>query len=421
MRVLILSHWYQPEPVAKPHQMAKELVARGHQVTSITGFPNYPSGRVYPGYRLAWRLWEERNGVHVLRLPMYPNHSKSGIRRALNLLSFASSAAILGPVLSAPADVIWVYDALMSGIPARWIGWWRRAPFIYEVQDMWPETLTATGMLTSDWMIRCVSRVAHFVYARAAAVTVISPGFKRNLVSKGVVADKIHVIPNWANEDVYRPLPPDPALAIEHGLAGRFNVIYGGNLGAAQALRDVIKAAELLQDLPQVQFVLIGDGVEELALRQMVKELGLDNVRFLGRQPAERMPYFFALADALLVHLKRNPLFEITIPSKTVAYLACGRPIVSCVEGDAAQVVQNAGAGLVCPSQDPAALAQAVRDLYAMPVEQREAMGQSGRQAFLENYTRAVLMDRYEALFTDIAKQYKDGKTPLEKRSRVHS
>jgi colanic acid biosynthesis glycosyl transferase WcaI len=421
MHVLLLSQWYTPEPVFKPHQMAKSLVERGHKVTSITGFPNYPTGRVYPGYRIGWRRWEQHDGVQILRLPLYPNHGRSGVKRALNFLSFASSASVLGPLLSAPADVIWVYDSLMSGIPAWWIGRWSRTPFIYEVQDMWPETLTATGMLSSDWMMRCVSRVARFVYARAAAVTVISPGFKRNLVSKGVLADKIHVIPNWANEDVYRPLPRDEALAIEHGLAGRFNVIYGGNLGAAQALRDVIEAAELLQDLPQVQFVLIGDGVEELALRQMVKELGLDNVRFLGRQPAERMPYFFALADALLIHLKRNPLFEITIPSKTVAYLACGRPIVSCVEGDAAQVVQSAGAGLVCPSQDPAALAQAVRDLYTMPGERREAMGQSGRRAFLQNYTRAVLMDRYEALFTEIAGQYKGGKTPLEKRSRIHS
>jgi colanic acid biosynthesis glycosyl transferase WcaI len=408
MRVLILSQWYAPEPVVKPHQMAEDLAARGHQVTSITGFPNYPQGRIYPGYRISWRCWEQRDGVRVLRLPLYPNHSRSGAKRALNFLSFASSASLLGPPLSGPAEVVWVYDALLSGISAWWIGLLRRVPFVYEVQDIWPETLAATGMMPSARGARWLLRLAQFIYNQAAAITVSSPGFKRNLINKGVPAEKIHIMPNWADEDIYRPLPREEGLAVEHGLAGRFNVIFGGNLGAAQALSNVLSAAALLQDLPSVQFVLIGDGLEEASLRQAARERGLENVHFIGRQPAEQMPYFFALADGLLVHLKRDPLFEITIPSKTVAYLACGRPILMAVTGDAAEIVRSAGAGLACPPEDPAALAQAVRNLYAMSPAQRDAMGQAGRRAFLANYTRSVLMNRYEALFGEVVGQRKN-------------
>jgi glycosyltransferase involved in cell wall biosynthesis len=183
-------------------------------------------------------------------------------------------------------------------------------------------------------------------------------------------------------------------------------VIYGGTLGAAQAMENVLTAANQLRDLPDLQFVLIGDGVDAATLRCRAAEEELDNVRFIGRQPAKQMPHFFALADVLLIHLKRNPLFEITIPGKTIAYLACGRPILGAIAGNAADVVRDAKAGLVSPPEDPIALAQAVRELYEMSAEKREAMGQAGRRAFLENYTRRVLVDRYETLFYEVARQH---------------
>ena len=408
LRVLILSQWYAPEPDIKIHLLAKDLVSRGHRVISITGLPNYPQGRIYPGYHQRPWQWEEVDGVRVLRLPLYPDHSRSVERRSLNYLTFAASASLLGPLLCGPADVMWVYHPpLTVGIPAWWIGLLRRVPFVYEIQDMWPETLAATGMMPSQKVARWVSRLARFVYRRAAAITVISPGFKRNLVDKGVPPEKIHVIPNWADEDIYHPVLRDEALAAEHGLAGRFNVVYGGNMGAAQELQNVIEAATLLRDLPEVQFVFIGDGVDRDTLYQMVRERKLENVRFLGRQPAPEMPRFYALADVLLVHLKRDPLFEITIPSKTLVYLACGRPILGVVSGDPADVIREAGAGVICPQEDPAALARTVRELYAMPAEQREAMGRSGWQAFLANYTRRVLVERYEALLRQVVE---DGK-----------
>ena len=404
MRILTLSQWYAPEPDIKVHLLARDLKARGHSVTSITGFPNYPTGKIYPGYRLRWRQWEERDGVRVLRVLLYPDHGSSRLKRIVNYFSFAFSAALLGSLLGGPADVMWVYHPpLTVGIPAWWISLIRRVPFVYEIQDMWPETLAATGMMPSPRVARAVAAFAQLVYRRAAAITVLSPGFKRNLIGKGVPAEKIHVIPNWADEEVYHPVPRDESLAREFDLAGKFNIIYGGNLGAAQALDNVLDAAHLLRDLPQVQFVLIGDGMDETRLRRAAQTRGLSNVRLVGRQPSARMPDWFAWADALLIHLKRDPLFEITIPGKTMAYLACGRPILCAVAGDAAEIVRGAEAGLTCPPEDPGALAQAVRDLAAMPHTQREAMGQSGRRAFLANYTRAALVERYAALLMQVA------------------
>lgn len=404
MRVLLLSQWYVPEPDIKVHLLGKDLVARGHQVTSITGFPNYPKGHIYPGYRQRLWQWEYKDRVRVLRLPLYPDHSQLAVRRILNYLSFAASASLMGPVLCGSVDVMWVYHPpLTVGIPAWWISLLRRVPFVYEIQDMWPETVLASGMMSSELVAKWLGRLAQFIYRHASAITVISPGFKRNLVSKGVPPEKIYVIPNWADEDIYRPVPPDPEFAVRNGLSGRFNIIYAGNMGTAQALGNVIEAASLLRDLRNIQFVFIGDGVEEPMLRQKVYERGLENVRFLGRQPAAEMPRFYALADALLVHLKRDPLFEITIPSKTLAYLACGRPILAAVSGDAADVVRDARAGVVCYPEDPEALAAAVRKLYRMSPSEREAMGQAGRAAYLANYTRQVLLDRYEELLTEVA------------------
>ncbi len=403
MRLLTLSQWYDPEPNFKGLALASALQAKGHTVTALTGFPNYPAGKIYPGYRLRWRQWEIMDGVRALRVPLYPDHSHSGIKRIINYASFALSALTIGAALCGSADVMWVYHPpLTVGIPAWWIGLWRRIPFVYEVQDLWPETLAATGMFRSPTAAKIVNILARFIYARAAAITVISPGFKRNLIAKGVPAKKIHVIPNWADETLYRPVPRDEKLALESGLADRFNIMFAGNMGAAQALNRVLDAAALLADLPRIQFVMLGDGIESAKLEQATQERGLTNVRWLGRQPAERMPYWFALADVMLVHLKRDPLFEITIPSKTMAYLACGRPILGAVAGDTADLVLAAGAGICCAPEDPAALAQAARALYAMSCEQRAAMGVAGRRYFLAEHTRAVLIDRYEALLSAV-------------------
>lgn len=408
MRVSVLSQFYPPEPTPGTisHAIACGLAKRGHQVRVITGFPNYPTGRIYPGYRQHWRQWDQVEGIEVVRLPLFPDHSRSGLRRAASYLSFAASASLIGPALSGPIDVMYVYHPpLPIGFAAWWTGLLRHAPFIYDIRDMWPETLIASGMLRPGVVASTLGHFARFVYSQAAAIVVPAPGLKRNLIGKSVPPDKIHVIPNWADEDMYYPVSSDSVLAMEHGLAGRFNVVYGGNVGLAQGLEVVVEAAERLRDLPAVQFVIIGDGVAEKGLRELVAQRRVENVRFLGRQPEDKMRYFFALADVLLVHLKRDPLFEITIPSKTLTYMACGRPILMAVRGDAADVVRDAGAGVVCEPEDPEALAHAVRQLYGMPPAGRQALGQAARKAFETRYTRRTLVARYEELLRAVAAQ----------------
>jgi glycosyltransferase involved in cell wall biosynthesis len=298
---------------------------------------------------------------------------------------------------------MWVYHPpLTVGIPALLVSARRHIPFVYEIQDMWPETLAATGMVSSARALKLVSHLANFVYRHAAAINVISRGFQQNLIDKGVPPAKIKVIPNWADEDIYFPVLRHEEFAARYGLAGHFNVVFGGNHGAAQALTSVLQAAQLVADLRDLQFVLIGDGIEKAALVRHAQEAGLHNVLFLERQPATVMRKFYASADVLLVHLKDDPLFEITIPSKMMAYLACGRPILAATKGDAAELVNSAHAGFVCEPQNPHALAGALRKLYMMSRAEREALGAAGRQAYLAGYTRAVLVAQYETLFENL-------------------
>lgn len=403
MRILLLTQWYSPEPNVRIESLARGLLERGHQVTVITGFPNYPYGNIYPGYRQ--RLWrrEFQAGVEIIRLPLYPDHSLSAVRRTLTYLSFAFSAFLLGPLFSGKADVMWVYHPpLTIGIPALWLSLVHRIPFVYEIQDMWPETVVASGMLNTGLPIRMLSQFARFVYRRANAITVISKGFMANLEAKGVTADKITVIPNWVDVTTYRPVERDTKFGEIHRLTGRFNVIFAGAMGPAQGLNTVIEAAEYLRDLSDVQFVLIGDGVDLPALKAMAVGKNLTNMLFIERQPAEQMPYFFAWGDALLVQLRNDPLFHMTIPSKTLAYMACGRLIICAVPGDGSEVIRQFGAGLICEPDNPVALANVIREAYTLPASKREEFGQAGRQAVLDNFTCEKLIDTYEAVFKHV-------------------
>jgi len=386
--------------------VAEGLQAKGHVVTVMTGFPNHPFGRIYDGYGMRPWQWDDVRGVRVLRLPLFPDHSLSAARRALNYGSFALSAMTLGllNVRSIEADVLYVYlPPLTMAAPAALLGRLLRAPLVYWITDLWPESLNAAGAPIGPRAVRAIRNLEDWAYRRAKTICVNSPGFKHNLIGKGVPAGKIEVVMDWADETLFFPTKPDLSLAQEFGLAGKFNVVYGGNLGAVQCLDTVVLAARLLQDLSDIQFVLIGDGTDEQNLKSRVAEYKLDNVRFVPRQPPEKMHRFFALADVLLVHLKREPIFEMQVPSKITAYLACGRPILCAVPGVAAGIVRDARGGVTCPSEDPPAMAEQIRILHAMPAPEREAMGQAGRQAYLEKYTRSLQVDRIEAILRQAA------------------
>lgn len=406
MRVLLLTQWYKPEPTPLQHELAQSLIARGHEVTVLTGFPNYPSGKLYPGYKVRPLQHEVMDGVPIVRVPLYPEHSRSAAGRVVNYGSFAASAALLGLRAMPRPDVLFVYHPpLTVGWPAYVLSRFWRAPFVYQIQDMWPETLSATGMLNNPTMLAGVGNFARWVYDKAAAILVISPGFRRNLLEKGVPDAKIHVISNWVDPQAAYVAEPDPALAARLGLADCFNIMFAGNMGEAQGLDTVIAAAELLRDLPQVQFVFVGDGVAQPGLQAAASAKGLTNVRFLGRYPGNQMPGLYALADVLLIHLKDDPLFRITIPSKTFTYLASGKPILAAVAGDTEEVIRNAGAGLTCEPGDPQGLAHAVRVLYAMDSQQRSELGQHGRSAALTTYSREQLTQEIERVLRSVVRR----------------
>lgn len=396
MRLLFTSYWYYPEPVQKPHDLASALVERGHQVSVLTGFPNYPQGKLYPGYRIRLRQREVIDGVNVVRVPAVIDRSKSGLRRIISYMSFSLTATCVGRAAIRRPDVIWNYQV---GLPGIGLGKLYGVPVVHEVQDLWPEWSQTTDMGVGGLMYRMLDVEERYVYRQAVAITTISRGFQQVLVSKGVPEDKISVLPNWANERVYQSVPQDANRADREGMTGKFNVIYGGNIGTAQGLGVVLLAADALRDRHDIQFLIIGDGVERDTLEKQAAQLALPNVRFLGRRPPEEMASYLALADALFLHLKRNPAYAITIPSKTYAYLATGRPIIAAAEGEVADLVLEIGAGIACPPEDPDALARAVLDLYGRTRSDRTEMGQRAREASLTRFGRQAIVDEYEELF----------------------
>jgi glycosyltransferase involved in cell wall biosynthesis len=404
MKILLLTQWFDPEPTFKGLLFARELAARGHDVEVLTGFPNYPGGQVYPGYRIRPWVREQIDGISILRVALYPSHDKSAFGRVLNYTSFAISAALIGTALIRKPDVVYVYNPPATiGLPAMALGLLRRAPFVFDVCDLWPDTVGASGMLSNSAALSLLGKWCNLVYRRARHVVVVSPGFKQKLVDRGVPSAKIEVIHNWCADSTIQPAAPDPELASALGLSGRFNVMFAGTMGTAQALDSVLESAALCrQTLPGVQFVFVGGGVDRNRLGKKAGDLGLTNVRLLPRQPMSAMGAILGLADVLLVHLKDHPLFSITIPSKTQAYMASGKPLLMAVRGDAAQLVTQSGGGLVCEPENPRSIAETVVRFAAMSPEERRNMGEAGRRYYNEQLSLRVGVTKFEALFARI-------------------
>jgi len=401
-RVLLLTQWFDPEPTFKGLVFARELVRHGYEVEVVTGFPNYPGGKVYPGYKIRWLQRELIDGVQITRVPLYPNHDQSAIKRVLNYLSFAASALIYGLFMAKRPDVIYAYHPpLTVGVVASIIRLFRRIPVIYDIQDMWPDTLSVTGMINNQPTLSAVAAVCQWVYRRVDRLTVLSPGFRRLLVQRGVPESKIEVIYNWADESSLAA--PVGSLPTDFPDKERFCILFAGNIGKAQALDAVLGAAKRLQSLaPKVCFVLLGGGVEVARLQLQAQVMELDNVFFFPPVPMAEVGTYLNAADVLLVHLRKDPLFEITIPSKTQAYMASGKPLLMAVEGDAAMLVREADSGRVVKSEDAEDLAQAVLDLYQMNRPQLEALGRNAKRYYQMHLSLEVGVRRFAEAFTRV-------------------
>jgi lipopolysaccharide/colanic/teichoic acid biosynthesis glycosyltransferase/glycosyltransferase involved in cell wall biosynthesis len=411
MRILILSQWFDPEPTFKGLLFARELIARGHQVEILTGFPNYPGGKVYPGYRIRPWVREKIDGIDVLRVALYPSHDNSGFHRVLNYASFALSAAVIGTALIRKPDVMYVYHPPITvGLAAAVIGFFRRTPFIYDIQDLWPDTVAASGMMSNPTAFGLLGNLCKFVYRRASHITMLSPGIKDTLAARGVPSGKMDVIHNWCEEKSVRPCAGVPIERL--GRMDRFCVLFAGTMGHAQGLESVLLAAQICRtSVPAAEFLFIGGGVDRSRLERIAEEMHLDNVRFLPRQPMQAMGGILAGADALLVHLKDDPLFRITIPSKTQAYLAAGKPILMGVGGDAADLVNQSQSGVLCQPGDPQSIADAVKKMVDASPEELASMGRNGKAFYYRALSLSVGAGEFDRIFQMV----------LQAESRTHS
>ncbi|MCG3775243.1 MAG: hypothetical protein JW395_2074 [Nitrospira sp.] len=402
LRILIVSQYFWPEQF-RINDLAQELVKRGHSVTVLTGIPNYPDGCVFEAYRKDPAAFRRYGGAAVVRVPMLPR-GHGAVRLMLNYISFVLGGAILGPwrLRGQQADVIFVWGVspVTLALPAIMLGRIKLAPVVFWVLDLWPESLVAIGAVRNRTVLKWVGRLVGFIYDRCTLVLGQSRSFLESIRLHCSEPSKIRYFPSWA-EEVFASAGAAPAPEVPI-LAGVFSVCFAGNIGEAQDLPAVLKAAELLKHIGSIRWIIVGDGRRADWLRSEVERRGLErNFLLLGRFPLERMPSFYAHAQVLLVSLKKDPVFSMTIPGKVQSYLMAGVPLVGMLDGEGAKVIREANAGLVCAAGDAEGLAAAVLDLAAMSVERRQQLGSNGRAYAQKEFNRRALMTRLEALLDE--------------------
>ena len=408
MRILVVSQYFWPEQF-RINDLVLSLQERGHAVTVLTGVPNYPGGELFDGYDWWSRRRDEYEGIPVYRVPLFLRRQGRGWQLALNYLSFVVFGSLLGPwfLRKRPFDVIFVFEPspFTVGIPAALIRRLKKAPVIFWVQDLWPESLESAGAVTSPAILNAVGRLVRWIYRRCDRVLVQSRGFIEPAVAAGAIRDRISYFPNWA-EDFYQPVQLEKDAVERSEMPDGFCLMFAGNLGEAQSLQTILDAAARLRDKPEIHWVMIGDGRRRAWLETEVRNQGLQSqFHFLGRRPAEQMPRYFSLADVMLVTLKDNPVFSLTIPSKVQSYLACGRPVVAALNGEGAKIVSDSGAGIAVPAGDAEKLADAVERLHAMPTEELEAMGKKGRTFFEHEFAADRLVNSLENWMQEVKEE----------------
>ena len=405
MRLLVVSQYFWPEDF-RINDICRDLVRRGHAVTVLCGTPNYPSGKFFPGHGWFRRTRETWDGVEIVRVPQVARGSRSRVRLAANYLSYAMTASLLGPFRcrgSYDAILVFQMSPATMGIASVVMKLVKGAPIFYWLQDLWPESLVATGAIRARWLLWSVDRLVRGLYKASSFVLIQSRSFRGHVESRGISSDRILYLPNTA-EPFYVPLAKEQAHAALAAVPAGFRVMFAGNIGSVQALPTILSAAELTRDRPDIQWVIVGDGSMRPWVTEQVQKRGLSaTVHLLGRFPPQEMPRFFAGVDALLVTLRRDPVLALTIPSKVQSYLAAGKPIVGSLDGEGAAIIREAGAGLCGPAEDAGALAAQVRALRALESSARVDMGRRGREYFLAQFRDDMLLDRLEGWFMGLA------------------
>lgn len=398
MKLLVVSQYFWPENF-RVNDLVAGMRERGHDVTVLTGWPNYPDGKVYPSFRENPAFFSNYAGARVVRVPVIPRGGNARML-VLNYLSFAVFASVFGPwrLRRRSFDAIFVFQTspVTVALPALLLGWLKHAPVTMWVLDLWPETLKAIGVVRSPRLLGMVGVLVRFIYSRCDLILVQSRAFLSNIARYGAAEDKARYFPNWI-EPTFADGLQDVAVAGElSGFQDTFNVMFAGNIGEAQDMPAVLDAAEELRDLEDVRWLIVGEGRALDTLQaEIVRRDLVDRVVLLGRHPVERMPQFFAGAAAMLVSLKAEPIWSMTVPGKVQSYLGAGIPILAMLDGEGARVVEQSGGGLVSPAGDGVALAHNVKRMMALTKGEREAMGTKGRVYAIQEFSR-------EALFTEL-------------------
>jgi glycosyltransferase involved in cell wall biosynthesis len=407
MRILVLTQYFWPENF-RINDVVEGLASRGHAVTVYTGLPNYPTGKLFDGFSALGPYSQQYGKARVRRVPLLTRGGGGGLRLALNFFSHAFMATLLAPFQAkGEFDAILVYEPspMTIGIPARALRALKRAPLLFWVQDLWPESLSATGAVRNRAILRLVEALIRWIYRGCDRVLVQSEAFIPSVEAHDVPRSRIRYLPNSA-EAFYRPVAGSSEKAAADELPAGFRVMYAGNIGAAQDFATILGAAERLKDRHDIHWIVLGEGRMRPWVEAQVRERGLAaTFHLLGARPPQRMPHYFAHADVLLATLRREPIFAYTIPSKIQSYIACGRPVIAALEGEGGRIIREAGAGWVVPPEDPQALAEAVLAARSLARPELDAMGGRGEAWFREHFEREKLLSRLEGLLAEVARQ----------------
>jgi len=391
MKILIFNQYFWPESF-RINDIAYALKSRGHIVEVLTGKPNYPDGKFFNGYS-TWGIkkesWKE---IPIYRIPILARGSKSAVKLIFNYFSFIISGLLITPFLlrKTKYDVIFVYGVspIFQVIPASFLGWLKGVPVVLWVQDLWPQSAEATGYVKSPFLLKLLERFVRFTYSHVDLLLVQSEAFVLP-VSKLASEIPIEYYPNSVEKEFYSP----QAISTPYigSLQSGFTVLFAGNVGTAQAMETVVAAAEKLQKYTEIKIVILGSGSRVDWVAQQVAEKKLANLHLEGRFPVETMPTLMRKASVLLVTLTNQPIFELTVPNKIQAYLAVGRPVIACLNGEGARLISEAKAGIAVQAEDCEGLAQAIVKLYQMTESEREQMGINGRAYFKQHFDEEML------------------------------
>jgi glycosyltransferase involved in cell wall biosynthesis len=402
MRILIITQYFWPENF-RVNDLCLELKSRGHEITVITGLPNYPNGNFMMGYTFFNNKTEFWQKIKVIRTKLFPRKNGKGIFLFINYFSFAFFSTIKIFFLKSKFDNIIVYQLSPGtvGIPGIIAKLKFNIPLFFYIQDIWPESLRDAGNIKSKYVLNIIDKMMLFFYKNSDKILVQSEGFIDFLVKKGVPFSKLFYLPNTV-ESFYKPV--DVLNKYKNQMPNGFIILFAGNIGFAQDLITIIKAAKLLQEKDiEVNWVFIGDGrAKNYFLDQVISNNLSKNFHFLGIKPSEEMPYYFACADVLLVSLKKSLIFSLTIPSKVQSYLACKKPIIANIDGIGAQTIIKSKSGLVSNSGDYVLLASNIEQMTNKSVINMNSLSQNGYNYFLLNFERKIIYDKLESLLRSL-------------------